>query len=208
MMVLVVILIVLAVLLYAVGLPYCINNRKVVYARNKKYFNAPIAYVFTSFVFTGICVLVFGIVCLALPGLNIGSASDAGSIMLTGLGIFAVGLLIGMRPITKAAKDKHKGVAKDMVIASIGSVTALWVAFLPFISDCSQKKYQHYLAEERQRQAMQQAEMERARSRSVINNTTGERHHLNRDGTKFKNADGDWVSVKEAVRSGNYRIVE
>ena len=207
MLVLLVLFIILGILIYAVALPYCVNNRKVIYAKNKKYFNAPIAYTFTSFIVAGICVLIFGIISFVMPQFNIASTKDSIGIVGCGLAILAVGILIGIIPIKKAATNNHKGVVKDMIIASIGSITALWIAFLPFISDYSQKKYKQYLAEEKQRENMRRAEQERINNSRLVNKNTGEKSPLNSDGSKaYEN--GEWIDVNDAIATGDYKLTQ
>ena len=94
-----------------------------------------------------------------------------------------------------------------MIIASIGSITALWIAFLPFISDYSQKKYKQYLAEEKQRENMRRAEQERINNSRLVNKNTGEKSPLNSDGSKaYEN--GEWIDVNDAIATGDYKLTQ
>ncbi len=155
----------------------------------------------------GICILGFGIVSLAMPQWNIGDTEDSIGVMMSGVGIFTVGLLIGIIPIIRASKDNHKGVVKDMIIASIGSTWAVFITFMPFVQEYSQKKYQQYLEEEKQSENIRLAEQERIDNSFIVNKDTGERYSLNSDGTMFKDSDGDWVNANEAIRTGNYKRI-
>lgn len=194
MQILLVLAIVAGILIYAVALPYCVNNRKIIYRKNRKYFNAPVAYAFTSFIVTGICVFVSGIVFSEIPT------------VASGLGIFAIGIIIGIIPAVKASKDHHKGVIFGMIIASIGSITALWSKFLPLIADYSERKYKQYLEEEKQREQIRLAEEERNTNSYVYDKRNGAAYQLNSDGTYFKAPNGDWVSVNEALSTGDFSI--